>query len=105
MKYAPRTWGFSQARPKEPGIYFVLTDLDRTPQTDREREGWDVAHVYWNNSGWGITEPTERGHWRMKLLSGIDRAWGKGTWLKGPINPTVIIQRTAVTESDYQREK
>jgi hypothetical protein len=82
--------GFSQKKPVEPGVYFYRTDghLPMNPPR-RLREGWDVAEVRFTASGFGYEADAreDRGHWRLHTLSGIDRAWHKGMWLKGPLCP------------------
>lgn len=98
MKYSPKTWGFSQARPKKPGVYFILTDGHVTMHARRcEKECWDVCYVSWENDAFGTDEPTEDGRWVIQTLVGISYTWRKGIYLKGPIDPTVIIQRPAAS--------
>lgn len=94
MRYDPRTWGFKQARPKRPGVYFIIADRrhEMRMPLDRVREGWEIAHVHWENDGFGTREPTERGVWHIKTLGGLEYTWAKGTWLKGPIDPSVMLQ-------------
>lgn len=94
MRYDPRTWGFKQARPKFPGVYFIVADRKHETRhpLNRVREGWEIAHVYWENDGFGIQEPTENGVWRIKTLGGLEYTWVKGAWLKGPIDPSVMLQ-------------
>ena len=100
MRYDPRTWGFRQARPTRPGVYFIVADRrhECLQPPNRIRDGWEIAHVFWENDGYGSKEPTERGVWRIKTLGGIEYTWVKGTWLKGPIDPSVIIQERAAPQ-------
>ena len=86
-----RTLGFTQRRPKEPGIYFVAVDEHcgrHTPH--RHTEGWDVANIYFTHS-LSVSAPYdshgEEGWWCMTTLDGITKAWRKGMWTKGPISP------------------
>lgn len=82
--------GFTQRKPKEPGVYFLKTDghLPMWPAR-RLREGWDLAEVRFSAGGFGneTDNREDLAHWRVQTLGGIDRAWHAGMWLKGPIDP------------------
>lgn len=84
--------GFTQRRPKEPGVYYVATDghLPMTPPR-RLRENWDIAELRFYAGGHHNDHENRESsaHWRLKTLSGLERAWHKGMWLKGPISPLV----------------
>jgi len=81
--------GFTQRRPKDPGVYFMKNDLNSLHPSIREAEGWDVVELRFTAGGWGneSNNREDMAHWRVSTLSGIDRAWHKGMWLKGPISP------------------
>ena len=85
-----RKHGFTQRKPREPGVYFVAGDLLKPlapPQ--RLRQGWDVASVmFWAGSYTNAHDNRESvAHWRITTLNGVDYAWKPGMWLKGPISP------------------
>lgn len=88
-----RKLGFTQRKPTLPGVYFVssVKPLPRIGARGPERlaQGWDIAEVmFWAGSYDNVHENLEsRAHWRLKLLSGIECAWRRGMWIKGPITP------------------
>lgn len=93
-----RKAGFSQRKPKKPGVYFIGTDghLTMTPPQNL-REHWDVAQVmFFAGSYNNAHENTEElAHWRISSLSGLDYAWRPGMWMKGPISPFELSKATA----------
>lgn len=85
-----RKLGFTQRKPTEPGVYFVgCPQLIPLAPAARLREGWDVADVmFWAGSYTNAHDNKESlAHWRIKTLDGVDYAWTRGMWLKGPISP------------------
>ena len=76
-------------RPKDPGVYYIKNDIKRLHPSLREVEGWDIVELRFSAGGWGNESQNreDMAHWRVSTLSGIDRAWHKGMWLKGPISP------------------
>jgi hypothetical protein len=80
--------GFSQRKPREPGVYFVRTDghLPMAPAR-RLQEHWDVAEIiYFAGSYTNASENRESAAcWRIKTLGGLEYTWRRGTWIKGPI--------------------
>jgi len=86
-----RKAGFTQAKPKTPGVYFIsakLSPLNRQAPS-RNAEGWDVAYLYfWAGSYDNVHENLESAaHWRIKALDGLEYSWQPGMWTKGPIRP------------------
>jgi hypothetical protein len=83
-----KKYGFSQKKPKRPGVYFIVTDRSTLNPPQRLREGWDVCEVvFYAGSYTNMSDNVEEfAHWRIHTLGGISHAWGKGTWMKGPIN-------------------
>lgn len=102
----PRAHGFSQARPRKPGVYFIAIDDSGYWPSTREQNGWDVAWVYWSPDS-GVVDArnggdiSPEGHWRVRALAGTERAWVKGMWLKGPLTPFVSTDaiRAALDEA------
>lgn len=90
MKDGWKAAGFSQRKPKEPGVYYVRTDghLPMTPP-QRLREGWDVADVMFYAGSYSNAHENreENAHWRVTTLNGLSFAWQPGMWIKGPIAP------------------
>ncbi len=82
--------GFTQRKPKEPGVYFIRTDghLPMAP-AHRLEEHWDVAEVtFYAGDFFNPSKLKEEGaHWRIQTLNGLSYAWRQGVWLKGPIRP------------------
>lgn len=91
MKTAWKKNGFSTAKPKVPGVYFVRCDQPPRIQHDPKniRDGWDVAQVIFFAGSFGnANDNVEEGaHWRIQTLSGLSYAWQKGMLIKGPISP------------------
>lgn len=87
-----RKLGFTQRRPKDPGVYFVVTDHKPREPAQRLRENWDIAEVRFTAGSFGYeTDQREDfAHWRLKTLDGLDMAWRRGMWLKGPISPLAV---------------
>lgn len=85
-----RAAGFTQRKPKEPGIYFFANEheLADFANPQRLREGWDVASIYWRNAACysAFDAASEKGVWYIEALSGSNFAWRKGMWIKGPIH-------------------
>lgn len=85
-----RKSGFTQAKPKTPGVYFIRTDglLPMAPKR-RIQEGWDVADVMFYAGS--FTNPSDNregvAHWLISTLDGESYRWRPGMWLKGPIEP------------------
>ena len=83
--------GFSQKRPKEPGVYFIVSNelICSHNGPRRLKEHWDIAEIYfYAGSSGNVFENREyMAHWRIKYLQGIETGWKKGMWIKGPINP------------------
>ncbi len=86
--------GFSQKKPKEPGVYFII--LDSAPYQDiyshnpkHIQERWDIAEIHFHaGSYFNVYENQEKfARWNIKTLNGADYNWKKGIWIKGPINP------------------
>jgi hypothetical protein len=85
-----RKYGFSQRKPKYPGVYFVSTDGHQTlAGPKREMERWDVADVIFFAGGYTNVHDNREAnaHWRLQTLGGSEYAWRKGMWMKGPISP------------------
>ena len=85
-----RKHGFTQRKPKEPGVYFVSTDGHQTKTgPNREIERWDVADIIYFAGSYGNAyhNREEYAHWRITTLGGLDYAWRRGMWIKGPIKP------------------
>lgn len=84
-----RKEGFSQRRPKEPGVYFIGTD-GHLAQARRLREGWDVAHIifYAGSFDNAFENRESAAYWMIQTLDGVCYGWEKGMWIKGPIDPT-----------------
>jgi hypothetical protein len=85
-----REAGFSQRKPREPGVYFVRTSghLPMAPK-QRLKEGWDVADVMFFAGS--FTNPSdnreESACWLITQLDGCGYTWKRGMWLKGPLTP------------------
>jgi hypothetical protein len=82
--------GFTQRRPKEPGVYFMRTDGHRPMNPPRRlRENWEIVELRYSAGGWGNESDNreDAAHWRVNTLGGLDMAWRAGMWLKGPITP------------------
>lgn len=91
-----RKLGFTQRKPKEPGVYFVSTDGHQTlagPQ--RERERWDVAEVMFFAGSYTNAHDNyeSNAHWRLQTLGGVNFAWHPGMWMKGPIRPDAQLAK------------
>lgn len=84
-----RLHGFTQRKPKLPGVYFVSTNITVLNGPRRLTQGWDVAEIiFFAGSFSNVHDCNEAcAHWRLTLLSGISRAWHPGMWIKGPISP------------------
>ncbi len=88
-----RKAGFTQRKPKAPGVYFISADAASVPRVAPPRlreEGWDVAEImYWAGSYDNAYRNSERhAFWQVKTLgSGVSFAWQPGMWTKGPISP------------------
>lgn len=84
-----RKFGFTQRKPKQPGVYLISWDRSRSKMNPppRHREGWEIADVYfWAGSYGSVYENREEfAHWRLHTLSGLEFAWRPGMWIKGPI--------------------
>ena len=82
--------GFTQRKPKEPGIYYVRTDghLPMGPPRNL-REHWDVAQVFFDAGSYSNAYDNREDFacWRIESLCGMTYAWQRGMWLKGPISP------------------
>jgi hypothetical protein len=88
-----RAHGFTQRKPRLPGVYFISQDHQTLNPPLRIRFGWDIAEVRFTAGGWGNEhdQREEFAHWRVKTLDGLDMAWRKGLWMKGPIDPFAEI--------------
>ena len=84
MKY--RKHGFTQRKPHESGVYFVSTETNLDGPVN-EREGWTVALVYFQGGFHRWEHNATNAHWRIQALNGLDYAWNKGMWIKGPVEP------------------
>jgi len=85
-----RKHGFTQRKPKEPGLYFISTDGHRTMAGPRrEVERWDVAEVIFFAGSYtnAYDNHEEHAHWLITSMCGLSYAWKPGMWLKGPIRP------------------
>ncbi len=85
-----RKHGFTQRKPKEPGVYFVSTDGHQTlAGPRREAERWDVADVIFYAGSYRNAHDNREdlAHWRLQTLGGLSYAWRPGMWMKGPIRP------------------
>jgi hypothetical protein len=85
-----RKHGFTQRKPKEPGVYFISNTGHLTlAGPRREYERWDVAEVIFFAGSYTNAHDNceEFAHWRMKCLGGLEYAWRPGMWIKGPIRP------------------
>jgi len=84
-----RAAGFTQRKPKAPGVYFISNDFKPRTCPPRLREGWDVAEVRFTAGSFGneYDQREEFAHWRLQTLGGLDMAWRKGMWMKGPMSP------------------
>ena len=61
--------GFTQRRPKDPGVYYIKNDIKRLHPSLREVEGWDIVEL------------------RFPLVAGaMNRKTGK-TWPIGVFRP------------------
>ena len=86
-----RKAGFTQAKPKVPGVYFVRIDGQLLPMAPKKRqvERWDVADVMFYAGS--FTNPSDNredvAHWLISTLGGESYRWRQGMWLKGPIEP------------------
>jgi len=85
--------GFTQRKPREPGVYFIRTDghLPQAPAR-RLREHWEIAEIiYFAGSYTNASDNSEQGaHWRVKTLDGLSYRWSRGMWIKGPIHPVEV---------------
>jgi len=86
--------GFSQRKPKVPGVYFIILDsgdyeavFSHDPIHLQER--WDIAEIHFHaGSYFNVYENREEfAYWNIKTLNGLDYGWKKGMWIKGPISP------------------
>ncbi len=80
--------GFTQARPKRPGLYFVNVEREDAHPPQFMREGWEIANVFYDASGWShnlYDNSDANAHWRISRITGIEQRWEKGMWTKGPI--------------------
>lgn len=82
--------GFSQRKPKEPGVYFIRTDghLPLAPAR-RLQEKWDIAYVYFLAGSYSSYNDNREAwaHWHIQTLDGLAYTWRRGIWLKGPLTP------------------
>lgn len=89
MKISWRGVGFTQRKPREPGIYFIRLDAGHSQLTPPQniRDGWDVAQVFFDAGSFSnaYDNREEFAHWRVESLGGICHAWRPGMWIKGPI--------------------
>lgn len=96
MKIKWREVGFTQRKPKEPGVYFVRTDghLPMAPK-ERMREHWDIADVHFYAGDYFNPSNNREGAcvWRIHTLDGLSYTWRPGMWLKGPIHPVEIEEQ------------
>lgn len=89
-----RAAGFSQKRPKVPGIYYIAHPHDKMEPHNPQRfkEGWDVASIFYQIDGQFLgfgsyDSGAESGIWYIETMGGVSYAWRKGMWIKGPISP------------------
>ncbi len=97
-----RKAGFTQRKPREPGVYLIASGTGIMPRTapPRLRDGWDVAEVmYWAGSYDNAYRNNERdAFWQITTLgSGVTFAWQPGMWTKGPILPSNVKPNVALT--------
>lgn len=90
-----RKAGFTQRKPREPGVYLINAGAAHTPRTapPRLHEGWDVAEImYWAGSYDNVYRNNERhAFWQVTSLgAGVTFAWQPGMWTKGPIRPECV---------------
>ncbi len=91
-----RKLGFTQKKPREPGVYFISTDghLPMAPKR-RDIEGWDVADVMFFAGSY--TNPSDNREdstcWMIQKLDGTSYVWRRGMWMKGPITPNTELRR------------
>ena len=45
--------GFTQRRPKDPGVYYIKNDIKRLHPSLREVEGWDIVELRFSAGGCG----------------------------------------------------
>jgi hypothetical protein len=96
-----RVAGFTQRKPKLPGVYFISEEHKPRDCPPRLRAGWDVAEVRFTAGGWGnvYDQREEFAHWRVNTLGGLDMAWRKGMWMKGPLDPFKPLELAAAEVS------
>ena len=87
-----RKHGFTQRKPRVAGIYFVSLEEannGRGSVPQNQRQGWDVGQIRFAAGGSDneYCNSEEFSHWRIETLDGVDYAWRKGMWTKGPISP------------------
>ena len=99
-----RKAGFTQRKPKAPGVYFVSPRIVRHDGPRRHREGWEVAEIHFSAGGYGNEHENreEAAHWHIKALGGLEYAWQPGMWTKGPIRPGVRMAARHVDEGAHQ---